>query len=608
MKHLLAILLGCLLPALLPAVETFSVLDFEGEGLNRGRNTFNAETFPHCKPTAAENTNGFRLTAVDMNVNIRKAFQWEKPQLDKEIRMLTCRDEHTFGLFTVFALKDTGKFEISVSDLTGDNGVIPASQLKVLEMIPKGANPRFTYSRSILKPQLENVKAGEMLELLVMVNVDKDVKGGLYRGKLTVRSSNGSQEEMAISLRVAPFILGEYGHFGFYLNGNLYANKPYFNINQKAYVKENLPLYCNFLKSRRFNSLTIYDCLPDLRFVNGKVTGTFDDMSALALAMKRSGMGGMLIIDLRDIGYWCNAVALKLESLGGKAPAGDIGITMQQRRSSTEGYPDKAKELYGEAIKLLMRQAAAEDWPEIRLLADEELGNQFPLKISNYENYMPVIMKVAPELGAVVDNGMGWGRKTCTEYADRDNVKHRQYNSWTDESLAEAKRDGAEVFTFNYSVARINSGFTQIRMNSLGHHQWADLWDASNYQWQMNRLSTAGVVTCLASERMHEGIVDYSACRLLQDLVAKCRAKGLNELAEMGEKTLKDVTADLSVNHNTAQLQGYLMSGANLDARRWEVFCAIAKILDFTGMTGDDRIAAGTTTLTVRKAIRPQPK
>ena len=139
MKRILSLLICCA-AAMLLAFDAFSVLDTAGAGMNRGRNTFNtAETFPHTPVTAAENSLGFRTTAVDLSVNIRKAFQWEKPALDKEIRLLTCRGEYTVGCFTIFTLKDTGTFQLTASELQGEHASIPADAVKFLQLIPQSA-------------------------------------------------------------------------------------------------------------------------------------------------------------------------------------------------------------------------------------------------------------------------------------------------------------------------------------------------------------------------------------------------------------------------------------------------------------------------------------
>ena len=293
---------------------------------------------------------------------------------------------------------------------------------------------------------------------------------------------------------------------------------------QTGFVKENLKKYFDFYKTRRFNSINVYEIFPDLRYVNGQVTGRFDDLSELAKALNESHLKGKFFIDLRNIGHWANSVSIKLDQLAGKVPAGDIGVTIEQGTmivNIEERYSEKAKEIYAQAIRLLLKQSKEENWPDIMVFADEELGNRNPWKIVNYESYMPVIMKECPELAAVIDNGIGWGNKNAIEFAVRDQVKHRQYNSWSEESLAIAQKDDAEVWTFNYGPFRLAFGLAQLRMNSHGHHQWADLWDSYNFQWQFSRLSDKGVVTSLQIERMYEGIVDYASGVYLMQLIAK---------------------------------------------------------------------------------------
>lgn len=125
--------------------------------------------------------------------------------------------------------------------------------------------------------------------------------------------------------------------------------------------------------------------------------------------MKKNGLKGKLIIDLRDITYWCNAVAQKLETLGDQVPRGDLGITMKQRKSQTEPYPEKAKRIFAEALEYLNAEAKRGQWVDYLLLVEEEIGNRFPVKLAGYASFMPVLMKVCPERAVVVDNEIGYG-------------------------------------------------------------------------------------------------------------------------------------------------------------------------------------------------------
>ncbi|NMA42159.1 MAG: hypothetical protein GX946_02115 [Oligosphaeraceae bacterium] len=572
------------------AAHPFAILDKEADGIAKIRPVFvMSEAFSQYRPDEQAELRGFWATAVDLNMNLSKEFNWAAPTLNNTMQLLTAQGDYTCAAFSVFFAKEAPKLEIISSELKSRNHVIPVSETCVLQISPAKSVPRFPYCNLMWEPVTNDMKPGDQLNLVYMVNVSADTPAGLYKSQVTL-VANGQQMALNVELRVADFTLPECGNFGFFLNGNLYQPRDGYNCNQKAFVKENLKLYFNYFKTRRFNSISIFDNLPDLRYIDGKVTGNFSDMSAIAAAMNASGLKGKLLIDLRDIGYWCNAVAIKLEELGNKVTAGDLGVTMVQRKPSIEPYPEKAKELYAESIRLLIAQAKAEHWPDIRIFADEELGNQFPLKINNYECFMPVIMKEFAEYAAVIDNGIGWGRKTATEYAARDQVRHRQYNSWTEEALANAEAENAEVWTFNYATSRLANGFLQSRMNSKGHHQWADLWDASNFQWQFTRLSPKGVVTSLNAEWMHEGCVDYAACEYLKTLIAECEAAGNTTLAAEGKAVLAEIFRDLSVNHTTAQNYGQMMPNSALSAWRWLVFQAIEKLQDghFTAATVGD--------------------
>ncbi len=368
---MIAVLWGILLTAM--TMEPFTVMDVTGEGLENGRSKFEqAAAFPRYQETARDRELGFKATVVDLNHNWKKPFVWNEAGMARQFNLISAQDDYTSASFAVFLSRAFDNMEITASALKGPE-TIPADRIRFFQMAPPAVNPRFNRSM-LLTPQLDKLQAGEQVNLLFMLDVPPDTPAGLYTGEITLKAG-GNTLVMPVSLRVMGFKLPEVGDFGFYLYGNLYNPKAKFNAAQKGFVKENLCRYFDFYKTRRLNSITIYDNLPDLHYVNGQVTGEFTDMSLLADAMKKSGLTGKLIIDLRDIGYWCNAVAQKLDTLGGNAPAGDIGITMAQRKISTVPYPEKAKEIYAQAIRLLVAQAANEQWPEIRLLPEEELGN-----------------------------------------------------------------------------------------------------------------------------------------------------------------------------------------------------------------------------------------
>ncbi len=217
---------------------------------------------------------------------------------------------------------------------------------------------------------------------------------------------------------------------------------------------------------------------------------------------------------------------------------------------------------------------------------------------------MPVILRECPELAAFVDNTIGYD-KTLPDFGARDKIRHRQYNSWTEEALENAVKDGAEVWSYNYDPSRLAYGFLQQRLGSKGNHQWADLWDAFNFQWQFTRLSDKGVVSSLEVEKIHEGCIDYAACEYLKQLIDEQEKSGNAKLVEFGRQVLKDVSADLPVVGDTARNYGYLLTDENLNARRWQVFLAIEQLLEHRTAPA---IAPGKPSVLIRKALRPPLK
>jgi hypothetical protein len=122
---------------------------------------------------------------------------------------------------------------------------------------------------------------------------------------------------------------------------------------------------------------------------------------------------------------------------------------------------------------------------------------------------------VGQENEIVIDNDIGQGRKNAVDRGERDKFIRRQYNSWTEEGLAAAKRDGAEVWSYNYGWNRCAFGLLQLRLDSRGHHQWADQWMLGG-EWYVTMLQDDGVVSSVKMERAHEGVNDYRTAQWLR--------------------------------------------------------------------------------------------
>ena len=108
------------------------------------------------------------------------------------------------------------------------------------------------------------------------------------------------------------------------------------------------------------------------------------------------------------------------------------------------------------------------------------------------------------------------------------------------------------------------------------------------------------MVSSLPMEQVHEGCVDYAACEYLKQLIAEQEKSGNRKLAEFGRQVLKNVSANLPIQHDMAQSYSFLLSNENLDARRWEVFQAIDQL---RGIPPVASIAAGKPSVQVQKSL-----
>ncbi len=572
--------------------------DKHGNPLVYGHAEFKlAEAFPGLPPDEQEKAAGFRATFIDLNTNWQKPFRYDETALRHELKLIAPQDDYVTAGLSIFMLASGKSLELRTMDLTGPSGQkIAADRIRFFTIVPADYNKRYQGVCMLLEPKLTGLKEGEQINLMVMVDVPAGTEAGLYSGNIQI---NGLT--LPVSVRVMGFTLPRSGSFGFYLNANFYTPGDK-SIQQCGYVEKNLGRYFDFYRTRRLNSVTLYDSLPDLRYVDGKVTGGLDDISKTGAAMKQAGLNGLLIVDLRNISYWANAVAIKLDELeksGQPIPAGDLGVTIGNLIIQETPYSERAKKVFEQTLEYILEYAEKESWPDYRLLVEEEISNNYPYKLAGYESFMPVLMKVCPERAAVVDNGIGYGRKDAIDYGARDRAPLRQYNSWTDEGLADAHKNGAEVLAFNYALSRLSFGFQMQRLGAKGNHQWADMWDSYNFQWQYTKLSEKGVVSSLDVEKGHEGCIDFAACEYLSELIAAQEKSGNTELAEFGRQVLKDVSADLPVLGDAARTYGLLLTHEHLNARRWQVFLAIEKLLAHPAASN---IVAGKPAVRVQKA------
>ncbi len=401
---------------------------------------------------------------------------------------------------------------------------------------------------------------------------------GLYTGDLTLRDADGNSVALPVRMRVLDFTLQRpEGHWGMYVPGHFwgeddgtcrnYAEAEYWNA-------DNMGAYFRFWRTRGLNSPTLFHVYPDLKCVDGHTVADYPQVRGFAEGMKQAGISGDLCVDMRFVAWWANSAAGTLAALRkqGKSTDGDIGVYAGQGHAVMKPSPE-AKRLFKEAIEQLLAIAEAENWPYVRLMADEEVANT-DQKAATYDQFMPVILEVAPERAFLVDNAIGYGRAGIIDRGARDNLAVRQYNNWTQEGLDIARAQGKQVRSYNYGWRRSAWGLYQQSIGSTGYHQWADNWDY-NHQWVQIRITEDGVVSSPRMERAREGRDDHAYCYTLQRLAERLDAKNRPEAAERAREALNEVVADLAVNRFPfAEWQSDTPT-SELDRRRWRLVLAI---------------------------------
>ena len=588
MKEILSLFLCMLGLAASAAEPAFWNTDGAGE-LSRRRLT---AALPAMAWNADEEAAGMALSATDLNSPLGDRFRLPEP-LVRHLDLVGTPGDYYTALLGLYAWQPQRNLTLKVSDLVADGAVIPAANLTVLEAIDNALNPENrVLTEPLLKPDWIALPAGTAVPLMVFVDIPADARPGIYRGTLRVESANGSLR-LPLRLRVMAFRLPELTESaGFFVPGHFHIETDrgiYVNMAPASLIPENLDHFFRFYRSRRLNSVVLCHVAPGLQLADGNVQADFRELSQFAAAMRRAGLNGKLIIDLRPITWWCNTVARQ----NSKLPA------------EPDAFHPASADYFRPVLRQLLETAEKENWPDWYFFPEEEMGNG-PRQQRGYDFFLPILQEVCPQRIAVIDNDIGYNRRVEVDRGHRDRIVHRQYNSWTEQAWADARRDGAEVWTYNYDISRLAAGLLQQRLGSRGHHQWADLWTGkrknSTVFWGYSILTGRGVVTTRGMERFHDGRLDLAACKLLEQSAGELRKRGNDAAAQMAEKTLQDVTADIPINGTRFRSWQCLVPNREIDLRRWKIFTAIERAQQqLSGQPANEIAAGGTPALTVER-------
>jgi hypothetical protein len=431
---------------------------------------------------------------------------------------------------------------------SSDGKTIPAEKI-LLRYADYSEKPSYTghFLHPVPKSGLA-LRAGKTSWLWGTITVPSNTSPGIYKGAVTFASESGTKI-LKIKLFVNDLQLTEdKGSWGFFLSTDLKGlENPSYNVNVEHDLSiDNLSAYFAFWKSHKLNSPFLYHVRPHLKLIDGKkVEVTFPTLKSYVKAMRENGLDGDLCIDMRTISTWCQYASDKLSELEKAGKTVPRELVVKASWKWPKKYDNRAKKFYAQIARRLVETAKREKWPTIRLMVSEEVAGAHKTRRKLYNEFMPVLKKIAPEKMIMIDNSVGFGRKDEVDCGERDKFPVRQYNSWTEKALAAAKRDGAKVRSYNYDMFRAAWGFEQWRLGTDGHHTWADQW---GLKWIYSRVDERGDVTSSVQyERVMEGRYDYIYCETLMQAIEKLRKAGKETTADRLLKSFKNLIAGMPV-------------------------------------------------------------
>ena len=541
--------------------------------------------FANYRPATMEIERGFWLAATDAEINFTEASRIETPFINRDIKAVVCPGEYVSRAMLLTAEKPLKNLKYTVCSLQSSAGqVIPAENLDLRMVIPAAVNPGLT-GNMMVKPELPNMAAGQCVWLWLMLYAPENARPGLYKGSIEFRDEQGKTLTTAVHLRVLDFRLPALkSNAGFYLPGHFYYPDKEQRFKDfkcptrcnytcwafPGYNAANIDNYFRFWKTRKLNSPEFYHNYYDFEQDSGgnPIISGYSDTTRLIEAYRRAQLDGIWCLDQRFLAEWAFMPRTKEE--------------VEEVKKDLNYVSPAGKKRLGETLAELIKIAQKENWPPYLLFTAEEISNTKE-GAAKFDGYIrQLIGKISPDPLMVVDNDIGYGRQDAIDRGKLYGIKHRQYASWTPEAVNDAAKDQAEVWTYNHGPFRASFGLFQMRINSHGHHQWADQWHGlpgkasyagTNYAYSF--ITPDGkIISSAEYERIQEGRTDLGFCQKLQELIASQPDRPASRQAAA---VLQSVYSDIPVQKGAFVDWMYNYSSQDMDLRRWQLALAIMK-------------------------------
>lgn len=438
--------------------------------------------------------------------------------------------------------------------------------------------------------------AGETTAVFLDVRVPDDAAPGLYTSRIVITGA-AEAVTLPVTLRVLPFeLVRDTRSYGSYFNGR-YLSDPV----RGRYTYASVGMLDKVARSHRaygFNSAQFCEVSPKLAYADGVLTADFSELEALMAAWRGAGNDGMVSVDIRFPGWWCDELAVVLEERYTVEPerftvAGleavyptlnRVEANLKARWSRDYRLSETAKDLYRQLCRQAIGLVERHGWEKVYFVVDEELGNG-GLKLWGFEQFTPVLREFPGAKVMLFDNSPHLGVDLGHKYDDWIDI--RQYNLITPELVAAARADGKPLWYYNRGWSRAAFGFPVWKLGAEGVHMWADQWtDHSPYGerqpaynvWSVFYPSPSGPLPTLEGVRAREGIDDLAYLDTLADRIARLEAAGKPDGAARARRMLEQLHERLPLTNAEFNDYNRQLTPAGAFAERWKLAAEIVRL------------------------------
>ncbi|MFH0797264.1 MAG: glycoside hydrolase domain-containing protein [Candidatus Omnitrophota bacterium] len=196
------------------------------------------EEAPLTDITIPEKNRGFLVFTRDLGVRIFKTSIPKRSEITDKLTVRATPGETTNATLGVYPLKDLDRLKVTISGLTGSQGVISADRIEagMVKTILHSTSSRYILLPFVVEPIRHvdtDLNEGATKQIWFTLRIPEDTAPGIYRGKIglsveeggiprlltqTPLLQKGNEMTVKLNLTVLPFILAEsQNRFGCYL-------------------------------------------------------------------------------------------------------------------------------------------------------------------------------------------------------------------------------------------------------------------------------------------------------------------------------------------------------------------------------------------------------